>query len=347
MLRKLQNFDLQGKKVLVRVDFNVPMNPDGTISDATRLRESLPTIFYILDHGGSIILMSHLGRPKGKDPKFTLKPCAKALADLLHHPVLFFPDCIGKEVKTKVDNLKKGEIFLLENLRFYPAEEEPEKDPSFAKSLSELGDIYIDDAFGAAHRSHSSIVAITKYFPNTKGTGLLLQKEIAAFEQILKNPKRPFYALIGGAKVSSKLGVLQALLTKTDAIFIGGGMAFTFLKAQGIPIGNSLCEDNLIPQAQEFIQEAQNKKIPIYFPQDTIIANRFDAEAQIKIISIPRSVETFGIPDGWQGMDIGPETCRVWLHHLQNAKTIFWNGPFGVFEIPPLLKGPLPSRKAF
>lgn len=331
----LEDLDVKGKKVLVRVDFNVPLNDQGKITDDTRIRASLPTIEYILSHGGSVILMSHLGRPKGKkDPAFSLKPCAEHLAKLLKKPVKLAPDCIGKKVKSLIDALKPGEVLLLENLRFHSAEEKPEEDPSFAKQLAELGDLYVNDAFGTAHRAHSSTATIAKYFPGMSAAGFLLQKEIEFLGSHFSHPKHPFYAIIGGAKVSSKLGVLNSLLSKVDALFIGGGMAYTFFKAQGIKIGKSICEDELLEEARKFLQTAKSKKIPIYFPEEIVIADAFDKEAKHKTIAVKD-----GIPSGWQGMDVGPKTISTWTHTLQNAQMIFWNGPLGVFEFPAFAKG--------
>ncbi len=324
----IQDLPLKDKKILIRVDFNVPFDKQGAISDDTRIREALPTIQYILDKGGSVILMSHLGRPEGKkDPKFTLKPCAMRLGELLGKEVKMAPDCIGEEVEKIVASLRPREVLLLENLRFYPAEEKPEKDPEFAKKLAKLGDYYINDAFGTAHRAHSSTATIAQYFKGRSGAGFLLQKEINFLGEAFAQPKHPFYAVIGGAKVSTKLGVLKSLLSKVDALFIGGGMAFTFLKAQGISIGNSLCEDNLVEEARQFLADA---KKPIYLPKDVVIAN----EAQQKVIETSK-----GIPEGWQGMDIGPETSKLWKEQLSQAKMVFWNGPLGVFEIPNFAKG--------
>lgn len=323
---KIQDLPITGKKVLVRVDFNVPFDKQGAISDDTRIREALPTIQYILDNGGSVILMSHLGRPEGKkDQKFTLKPCAEQLAQLLNQEVKMAPDCIGAEVEKMVKELRPKEVLLLENLRFYPAEEKPEKDPEFAKKLAQLGDIYINDAFGTAHRAHSSTATIAQYFKGKCGAGFLLQKEIDFLGRHFSDPKHPFYAVIGGAKVSSKLGVLKSLLGKVDALFIGGGMAFTYLKAQGLQIGNSLCENDLLEDAKKLLES--NK---IFLPIDLVIAK----ESEMKVIETSQ-----GIPDGWQGMDIGPETAKLWGKELQKAKMVFWNGPLGVFENPNFANG--------
>jgi phosphoglycerate kinase len=331
----LRDLDLKGQKVLMRVDFNVPQNSDGTIADDTRIREALPSIKYVLDQGASLILMSHLGRPKAKkDPQFSLKCCAERLEQQLNRPVKFAPDCIGSEVEKLAHTLKSGEILLLENLRFYAAEEDPDTDPSFAKKLAALGTVYVNDAFGTAHRKHSSTATIAAYFPGKSAAGFLMEKELDFLEKILAQPKHPFYAVIGGSKVSSKIGMLQALLEKTEAIFIGGAMAFTFFKAQGLSIGDSLHEDSLLGKAAQFLENCKKKKIPVHLPKDLIIADKFQNTAATKTISVAQ-----GIPNGWQGMDIGPETVNEWQSLLQKAATVFWNGPLGVFEFPHFAAG--------
>ncbi len=331
----IKDVDFQGKRALMRVDFNVPFDKAGNISDDTRIRAALPSIKFILGHGGSVVLMSHLGRPKGgKKPEFSLKLVADRLRELLGDKVSFINDCVGPEVEKKAKDLKAGEILLLENLRFYKAEEKPDTDPTFAEKLSKLGDMYVNDAFGTAHRSHSSTATITKYFPGKSSAGFLLQKEIDFLgKALLENPKRPFYAIIGGSKVSSKMGVLKSLASKVNGIFIGGGMAFTFFKVQGVPIGNSLHEDDLLEEAKEFLSFCQEKKVNLYLPTDLVIADAFKEEAQTKIVSIQE-----GVPDGWQGMDVGPETLKEWKKALTGGQTIFWNGPLGVFEMPPFAK---------
>jgi phosphoglycerate kinase len=331
---QLQDLDLKGKKVLMRVDFNVPLNKDGSIADDTRIRESLPSIHHILKVGGSVILMSHLGRPKGEpDPQFSLDSCAKALSKLLGQPVVMADDCIGEKVERMARDLKPGQVLLLENLRFHPAEEKPILDPSFARKLASLGDVFVNDAFGTAHRSHSSTVAIASHFPGKSAAGFLMLKEIRSLATLL-NPKHPFYAIIGGAKISTKMGVLKSLLSKADGIFIGGGMAFTFYRAQGLKIGNSIYEEDQIPLAAEFLKECSEKKISCWLPKDLVIADAFRDDAQCKTISAAQ-----GIPDGWQGMDIGPRTLQAWDKALQDGATIFWNGPLGVFEFPRFAKG--------
>lgn len=331
----MQDLELQGKKVLLRVEFNVPLDKQGKISDDTRIRESLPTIQYILDHGGSVILLSHLGRPKkGPDAKLSLSPCAQALSALLQKDVLMAPDCVGPAVEQMARNLKEGQILLLENLRFYPAEEDPSLDPQFAKSLSRLGDVYVNDAFGAAHRAHSSTAAITRYFPGKAAAGFLMQKEVDALEVLLLHPKRPFYALIGGAKISTKIGFLHALADKTDALLIGGGMAYPFLAAKGIDIGDSPCEPESLALAKKFLAHCEHKKLILFLPSDLVIADAFSAEAKWQIVSVSQ-----GIPKGWQGMDIGPRTREQWTIQLKKAASVFWNGPVGVFEFPRFSQG--------
>jgi phosphoglycerate kinase len=332
---KLKDLPLKEKPVLVRVDFNVPLNGAGEITDDTRIQAVLPTLNYLLSQKAKVILMSHMGRPKGeKKEKYSLKPCAKRLSEFLGMEVTMAPDCVGEKVETLVSRMHSGSVLLLENLRFCPAEEKPELDPEFAKQLAKLADFYVNDAFGAAHRAHSSITEVPKYFPQKRAAGFLLEKEIEFLGKHFKAPKHPFYAIIGGAKVSSKLGVLQSLLEKADALFIGGGMAYTFLKAQGIEIGNSLFEADKLSEAKKFLETAENKKTPIFLPKDLVIANTFSNDAEKKVIQIPK-----GIPAGWEGMDIGPLTQESWAQTLKNAQMVFWNGPVGVFELPNFAKG--------
>lgn len=331
----IQELSVKNQRVLMRVDFNVPLTEQGTIADLSRIEASLPSIRWVLENGGSVILMSHLGRPKGKkESRFSLRPCAQALEKLLGSPVQMASDCIGKEVKEKALSLTNGQVLLLENLRFYPAEEKPELDPTFAEQLSELGTLYVNDAFGTTHRNHSSIGPITAFFPHHAAAGFLLQKEIAALSQLLDHPQSPFYLLLGGAKISSKIGVLKNLAPKTNGVFIGGAMAFTFLKAQGKSIGDSLCEADAIDTALQFLKQCEQSRIPIFLPCDLVIANAFSEGANFKTIDVNE-----GIPAGWQGMDIGPKTCEQWAKIISNSKTIFWNGPFGVFEMAPFAKG--------
>lgn len=331
MTLSLQGLDLKGKRVLMRVDFNVPLNEDGSISDDTRIALALPSIQYVLQQGGKLILMSHFGRPKGSThPEFSLKPCALHLSTLLGQEVKFAPDCIGEKVEEMVDHLKEGEVLLLENLRFHPGEEHPEKDPSFAQSLAKLGDVYINDAFGAAHRSHASTVTITQYFPKACAMGFLMEKELAFLSKLVLNPKRPFYAIIGGAKIGSKIGVFRTLEKRVDAIFIGGGMAFTFFKAQGISIGDSICDNEKLSDAKAFLLECAKHEIQVHLPTDIVITN----DQEVQMIQMNK-----GIPDGWKGMDVGPQTVEKWSTDLKNGATIFWNGPMGVFEEPAFAHG--------
>ena len=330
----IQDLSLKDKKVLMRVDFNVPLNTDGSIADDSRIRAALTSIQYVINQGGSLILMSHLGRPKGeKDPKLTLTPIAKRLSQLLHIEVLMAPDCIGDKVKTMAKNLNPKKILLLENLRYYDAEEHPQHNPSFAKKLSELGEIYINEAFGTAHRIHSSTYTIAKYFPGKAASGFLMDKEIAFLGNVVEHPKRPFYAIIGGAKISTKVGILKNLIEKVDGIFIGGGMIFTFSKTGGSSIGESIVEDDQLDTAKEIMKRCQSKAVKLWFPSDLIIADSFHNDANIKNISIKEA-----IPEGWQGVDIGPKTVADWKSSLHNAQTIFWNGPLGVFEMPNFAK---------
>ena len=326
----LKDLDLKGKRVLLRVDFNVPLESDGQISDDSRIRASIPSIRYILDRGGSLVIMSHLGRPKKIDPKFSLAPCAKRLSQLLEKPVLMAPDCVGPSVEKMAHALKSSQILMLENLRFHEGEEEPEKDPGFVSSLSRLGDLYVNDAFGTAHRAHASTALIAKNFPGKAAAGFLMENEISALTPLLQNPPRPFYAIIGGAKISTKVGIIHHLLDLVDALYIGGAMAFTFFKAQGIEIGSSPFEESEIKTAKEILSKAKR----IYLPIDLVIADSFANEAKTKIIQVQE-----GVPPLWQGMDIGPKTIREWTETLQKGSTIFWNGPLGVFEMPVFAKG--------
>lgn len=324
----LHDLDVNGKRVLLRVAFDVPMDKAGHITDDTRIRESLPTIQYLLEHGASLVLLSHLGRPKGVDPHLSLAPCGKALAQMLGRPVIQAKECIGPEVEQQTHRLKKGEILLLENLRFHKEEEKPT--PDFVKHLAALGDIYINDAFAAAHRAHASTALIADYFPGKAAMGLLMQKELTALETLLAHPQRPFYAIIGGAKISTKIGMLQTLSEKVDALFIGGGMAYPFLKIQGFSIGNSLCEEDKLPLAEQFLKHCAQKKVAVHLPQDLLIAN----DAQVQEVAIEH-----GVPAGWEGMDIGPKTRAAWEKDFAHANTFFWNGPLGVFELPRFAEG--------
>ena len=336
----IQDLQLKNQRVLLRVDFNVPIDAaSGKILDDTRIIAAIPTIQKIIQSGGTAILLSHLGRPKDRSKTFSLQPIAQRLSELLKQPVLFLHDSIGPDVKKAISKMHPGDVALLENVRFYPAEENPEVDKNFAKNLAELADCYVDDAFGAAHRAHSSIVEVAKYFPGKAASGYLLEKEMAFLGQILDQPAHPFYAIIAGAKVSTKLGILKKIIVKMDGIFIAGGMAFTFLKAKGIPVGDSPIEESMLDEAKAFLIECEKKKIPLFLPEDIVAATQFDNNASYKTFSIQNSPGGIGIPTGYQGMDIGKKTVEIWRKELQSAKLIFWNGPVGVFEMDNFDKG--------
>ena len=320
----IDDLNLKDKKVLVRVDFNVPLDKKCEVTDDRRIVESLPTIKKILNDGGKAILMSHLGRPKGKTPELSLLPVAKRLEKLLGKPVKFVNDCIGPEVEKAAFELKSGECLLLENLRFYPEEEK--NNPDFAKKLASLGDIYMDDAFGTAHRAHASTEGVTKYFKQC-AAGYLMQKELKYLGMALSNPQRPFVAILGGAKISGKIDVITNLMDKVDALLIGGGMAFTFYKSMGLEIGKSLLEADKIDLAKEILNKARDKKVKLLLPEDVVVA------AEIKEDSASRVVDKDKIPSDMQGVDIGPKTLSEFSGELEKAKTVVWNGPMGVFEI--------------
>lgn len=334
MVMQLKDLPMEGKRVLIRVDFNVPMTKEGGISDDSRIRAALPTIQNVIKAGGKAILMSHLGRPKGVTPSLTLKPCAERLSSLLGKPVRFVSDCIGDDAEKAVGQMHDGDVVLLENLRFYDAEEHPEKDPEFVKKLAKLGDLYVNDAFGTAHRAHASTAVIASYFPAKAAAGLLMMKEVEALGSSLLNPKRPFAAIIGGAKISTKLGVLRSLLQKADVLLIGGAMTFTFMRAVGLRVGSSPVEDDMVDEAIGVMKEAKDLGKKIYFPLDLVVASELKEGAETKTVDIHS-----GIPEGFEGVDIGPKTIVQWKPVLESAHTIFWNGPVGVFEIPLFAKG--------
>lgn len=324
---------LSGKKILVRVDFNVPLTPDMKVADDNRIVESLPTIRKILKDGGAAILMSHLGRPKGKpNPEFSLKPVADHLGALLNKPIKFAPDCIGKVTRELVDHLKPGEVLLLENLRFYAQEEA--NDPAFAKELASLGDVYVNDAFGSAHRAHASTEGITRFLKPAVA-GYLMRKEIEYLGKAVSNPGRPYVAIMGGAKISGKIDVIENLLPKIDVLIVGGGMAFTFFHAQGFEIGDSLFEQEKVSVAKKVLEDCTTKHMRLILPVDCVIADTFENTAQRKVVPVSK------IPAGWRGMDIGPETVKIIAMELRRAKTIVWNGPMGVFEMPNFANGTL------
>ena len=325
----LRDISLSNKKVIMRVDFNVPLK-NGKIVDDSRIKAALPSIKYILDQKASLILMSHLGRPKVRDETLSLKPCQKRLEELLKIPIIMAPDSVGKEVENIASNLKPGEIMLLENLRFHVGEKHPEKDPSFAENLAKLAAIYVNDAFGTAHRKHSSTYTVTKFFQGKAVLGFLFEKEIKNLKNLLTSKETPFFAIIGGSKISTKMGVILKLLEKVDALFIGGGMVFTFLKANGYEIGDSIFEEEYVPQIENILKKSKDTNTPIYLPNDIVVE---DQSNNVKIVS------NDNIPPNSKGMDIGPETIKIWEEKLKEAKKIFWNGPLGVIEIEEFAKG--------
>ena len=329
--KTIQDIDVSGKRVLVRVDFNVPLAEDGTVSDDKRIVAALPTIRYLLEHNAKVILCSHLGRPKGQvNPKYSLAPVGARLSELLPDTKIWFAeDTVGESAKTAIDDMKDGEIVLLENVRFYPEEEK--NDPEFAKKLASLADIFVSDAFGTVHRAHASTAGVAAYLPAV--AGFLIGKELGVMGEALDNPKRPFVAILGGAKVADKIGVIKNLLGKCDFLIIGGGMAYTFLKAQGYGIGTSLLDAESIDLAKDIMAEAKAKNVNFLLPIDTVVATEFDANAEHKVVP---STE---IPDGWMGMDIGPKTAELFKKTIVEAATVVWNGPMGVFEFPAFAEG--------
>ncbi|NPU84168.1 MAG: phosphoglycerate kinase [Syntrophaceae bacterium] len=330
-MKFIDTLDLKGKRVLFRFDYNVPLDGSGNITDDIRIRSTLPTINYALDEGAKVVIMSHLGRPKGKhDPKYSLAPVAKRLSRLLEKQVKMAGDCIGDDVRQLVAGMSPGDVVLLENLRFHPEEEK--NDEAFARELATLGDVYIDDAFGNAHRSHASNVAITRFVPEC-AAGFLIKKELNYFQKVIDNPPRPFVFIVGGSKVSDKLAALSNLATKVDKMIVGGGMAFTFLKALGYNVGRSIVEDELIPKAEEILAMVKERGVKFYLPIDVVIAEEKSAEAETKIVPVQE------MNSHWLGLDIGPATITLFAEALANAKTIVWNGPMGVFEIDAFGRG--------
>ena len=330
-MKTIQDINFKDKKALIRVDFNVPLNKEFVVTDATRIEAAKPTIEKILTDGGSCVLMSHLGRPKNKELAFSLQHIVEAASKALGVPVLFAPDCVGDIAETAVANLKPGEVLLLENVRYY--KEETAGDPEFAKRLSRLGDIYVNDAFGSAHRAHASTAIITEHFPKDKCFGALLASEIYNLEKVLGDSQKPVTAVIGGAKVSSKITVIENILDKIDHLIIGGGMAFTFIKAQGGNIGNSLVEDDKQALALQILKLAEEKAVEIHLPVDVIAADQFSEKANTQISPITQ------IPDGWLGLDSGPQSNSNFANVISKSKTILWNGPVGVFEMELFSKG--------
>ena len=328
--RTIRDIDVRDKRVLVRVDLNVPQDEHGQVTDDTRLRAIRPTVQYLRTHGAAIILMTHLGRPKGKvDERYRLAPLAPRLSEILGQQVSVAPDCVGPAVEAQVAALKPGGILLLENVRFHAGEES--NDPGFAAQLAGLADIYVDDAFGTAHRSHASTEGVAHHLPAV--AGLLMEAELDALGGLLHSPARPFVAVVGGAKVSGKLEVLQLLLSVVDTLIVGGGMAGTFLAARGLEVGDSILERDLIPAASALVGAAAAKGVPLLLSVDVVISDRFAADAEQRVVAVEE------IPPGWQIMDIGPRTIELFMGALRDARTVFWNGPMGAFEMPPFAKG--------
>ena len=330
-MKTLQDFNFNAKKAIIRVDFNVPLDENFNVTDANRIEAAKPTIDKILADGGSVILMSHLGRPKGKEDQYSLRHIITKCSEVLGVNVKFASDCIGEIAQNAAKNLKQGEVILLENLRFY--KEEEAGDENFAKELASLGDIYVNDAFGTAHRAHASTTIIAKFFPNHKCFGMLLAKEIESLNRVLNNSVKPVTAVLGGSKVSSKITVIENILDKVDHMIIGGGMTFTFIKALGGKIGNSICEDDKQDLALQILQLAKEKNVQIHIPVDVIAADAFSNNATTKIVDVRE------IPDGWQGLDAGPKSLEHFKEVIMNSKTILWNGPLGVFEMETFAKG--------
>lgn len=334
----IEDLGLYNKRVIIRADFNVPLDDSHQITDDTRIRSTLPTINRAVDEGAKVILCSHLGRPKGKpDPRYSLAPVVKRLQRLLGKDVLFAPDCIGSEVERIVTQMKPGDVLLLENLRFHPGEEA--NDESLSKSLASLGDVFINDAFGAAHRAHASTVGITKFIKES-AAGYLLKKEIEYLEGAVANPMRPFVAILGGAKVSGKIGVIENLGKRVDKVIIGGGMAFTFIKAMGYEIGTSLVENDMLDFARGVQEHAFSRGVKFYLPVDCVVAASREPGAETKLVPVQE------IPKGWCGLDIGPASVKLFSEAVQNAKTILWNGPMGMFEIDAFARGTLSMAHA-
>ena len=330
-MKTLNDFNFKDKKAIIRVDFNVPLNENFEVTDATRIEAAKPTIDKILSEGGSVILMSHLGRPKGVEEKYSLKHIVSKTAEILGVPITFASDCIGAVAENASQNLKPGEVLLLENLRFYAEEEKGDVD--FAEKLAALGDIYVNDAFGTAHRAHASTTIIARFFPENKCFGLLLAKEIESLNKVLNNSEKPVTAVLGGSKVSSKITVIENILDKIDHMIIGGGMTFTFIKALGGNIGNSICEDDKMALALEILEKAKAKNVQIHLPVDVVAADAFSNEANTQIVPVNE------IPDGWQGLDVGPKSLEALKDVIKNSKTILWNGPLGVFELEKFAEG--------
>lgn len=326
----VKDLDLDGKKVLMRCDFNVPLDENKNITDKTRIVAAMPTIKYVLDHNAKLILCSHLGRPKGEvKPELSLKPVADELSKELGKEVKLAKDIVGPSAHELTENMKEGDVVLLENVRFDPREEK--NDEEFSKELASLAEVYVNDAFGTCHRAHASTAGVAAYLPS--GVGFLIEKELKVLGDALNNPRRPFVAILGGAKVSTKIGVIDALLNKVDVLLIGGGMAYTFYKSMGYGVGNSICELDKLDLAKELMQKAKEKGVKLVIPVDNVIGKEFKPDTESKIVAYNE------IPDGWEGFDIGPKTVKMYEEELKNAKTILWNGPVGLFEFDQFAKG--------
>lgn len=330
-MKTLNDFDFKNKKAIIRVDFNVPLDENFNVTDATRIEAAKPTIDAILAQGGGVILMSHLGRPKGAEEKYSLKHILKTASEILGVTVQFAENCVGEPAETAAKNLKPGEVLLLENLRFHAEEEAG--DVAFAKELASLGDIYVNDAFGTAHRAHASTTIIAQFFPTEKCFGTLLAKEIESLNKVLNNSEKPVVAVLGGSKVSSKITVIENILDKVDHMIIGGGMTFTFIKAQGGKIGESICEDDKLDLALDILKAAKEKGVQVHIPVDVIAADDFSNSANTQVVDVT------AIPDGWQGLDAGPKSLENFKKVILESKTILWNGPLGVFEMETFSKG--------
>lgn len=330
-MKTVQSIDFENKKALIRVDFNVPLDESYRVTDTTRIEAAKPTIIKILEDGGAVVLMSHLGRPKGVEDKFSLKHIVDSVSEILGVQVKFVPDCVGVEVENAVENMKMGEVILLENLRFHA--EEKNGDEAFAAQLSKLGDVYVNDAFGTAHRAHASTTIVAKFFPENKCFGNLLAQEIESIKKVLQVGEKPVLAILGGAKVSSKITVIENILDKVDDLIIGGGMSFTFIKALGGQIGNSICEDDKQDLALSILEKAKIKGVNIHIPVDVIAADDFSNTANTQVCDIMK------IPDGWEGVDAGPRSIENFAKVVLKSKTILWNGPLGVFEMENFARG--------
>ncbi|WP_372973234.1 phosphoglycerate kinase [Muriicola sp.] len=331
-MKTIDNFDFSGKKALIRVDFNVPLNPDFEVTDTNRIEAAKPTILKVLEDGGSAVLMSHLGRPNGKVvADMSLKHIAHAVSDIIGVQVKFVDDCVGDKAIKALQELEDGEVLLLENLRFHAEEEQG--DAEFAESLSHLGDIYVNDAFGTAHRAHASTTIVAQYFPGKKCFGYLMAREIEAIDKVMRTGEEPVTAILGGAKVSSKITIIENILDKVDHLIIGGGMTYTFIKAQGGSVGSSICEDDKMSLALDILKKAKDKGVEVHLPVDVLAADNFKDDANTKIVPVDE------IPDGWQGLDAGPRTLQDFEKVILASKTILWNGPVGVFEMPNFAKG--------